>query len=151
MTDRKRSTGIVITYYLDDRRTGPEGGNGEGLWVWGILRCLVILGVGLRDFTFRERSRIPRFCILWRFSLILCSLDRSYSEIFWFVPLSFSLVLTFSRVSMLLRSSMVLLCSPKCSELGVYERMESNGQMANLWEPTGNFTILGLWDVGKWN
>ena len=39
--------------------------------------------VGTKDLSLRERSRMPSFCSLSRFSLILSSLDCSYWDTFW--------------------------------------------------------------------
>lgn len=74
---------------LVERLGEPERGN--GLWVF----LSEGFGFGLVwDFLrFWERSRMPSFCILSMFSLILCSLNCSYPEFsFWTTFPSFSLV-----------------------------------------------------------
>lgn len=45
-----------------------------------VLRFLVVRLVETAELTLRERSKRPSFSILSRFSLILSSLDCSYSE-----------------------------------------------------------------------
>lgn len=58
---------------------GPEGLRGRGdLGIDGERREDGGWGLSLRE---RERSKMPNFPILSRFSRILCSLDSSYSEI----------------------------------------------------------------------
>lgn len=64
--------------YREERRTGPDDSAGEGRGV--VLRFLVVRLVETAELTLRERSKRPSFSILSRFSLILSSLDCSYSE-----------------------------------------------------------------------
>lgn len=60
---------------------GPDDRAGEDRGV--VLRFLGVRLVEMTELILRERSKIPSFCILSRFSLILSSLDCSYSETFW--------------------------------------------------------------------
>lgn len=65
-----------LSNYLEERRTGPDAGRGEISFAGDGLFLGVRFGA-VREWSLRERSTRPSFCILSRFDLILSSLESS--------------------------------------------------------------------------